>query len=223
MSETLIPVRYIGKKPSQYDTVLGRKRLTWAHHGDVQWVPEADARVYVRYTDIWAIAEDMAHMMPPSLLSGALPASAASAPPSPPAAVPLPADSGDTDDAGAADPEDDAEDEDATVAAPKFSDEEAKRRINDIILVYKKLKTKDYGRDGKPKATRLSQILRRQVYASERDAAHAIVQRAIQHRADESRAALVNATPEQPSPAVDVEPASDTLGLPDIPSGDAVE
>jgi hypothetical protein len=152
-------------------------------------------------------------------------------PPSPSAGSLLPADSGDSDDAGAADP--DGDDDDDTVAPPKFSDEEARKRIDDIIRIYPKLKARDYGRNGKPKTARLAQLLRRQVYAAERDTAHAIVQRAIEQRAAESRKADTVALPPPPAPAtvelvpvpasVDAEAVSVTLDLPDIASADGVE
>jgi hypothetical protein len=207
----LIPIRYIGKKPSMYDTVLNRPRLRWEHQGDVKWVPEDDARIYVRYTDIWAVANDLELSAAPSIFGTPATESSALAPAAGSPAAPLPGRGEETssDGAGAEDPDEDPED-DETVPAPQFSAEEAQKRIEDIIKVYKHLKKRDYGRNGKPKATRLSQLLRRQVYSAERDAAHAIVEKAIRQRLSDSvppisAPAVVETAPATDTPSTDID------------------
>ena len=55
MTDRLIPVRYVGKKPSAYDSVA-RSGATWNGYGDVQDVTDAQAKLLIKYPDQWQLA-----------------------------------------------------------------------------------------------------------------------------------------------------------------------
>ncbi len=62
----LIAVRYVGKKPAAYDNVT-RSGVTWNGYGDVQQVTDAQAKVLIKYTDQWVLANpgDLAAVQTP--------------------------------------------------------------------------------------------------------------------------------------------------------------
>lgn len=55
MTDRLIAVRYVGKKPSAYDSVA-RSGAVWNGPGDVQEVTDAQAKLLIKYTDQWQLA-----------------------------------------------------------------------------------------------------------------------------------------------------------------------
>lgn len=56
MTDRLIAVRYVGKKPSAYDSVA-RSGVVWNGPGDVQQVTDAQAKLLTRYPDQWQLAD----------------------------------------------------------------------------------------------------------------------------------------------------------------------
>ena len=55
MTDRLIGVRYVGKKPSAYDSVA-RSGAIWNCPGDVQEVTDAQAKLLIKYPDQWQLA-----------------------------------------------------------------------------------------------------------------------------------------------------------------------
>lgn len=53
---SLVPVKYIGKKPSAFDNIA-RSGKTWNGHGDVQEVTDAQAKQLIKYPDQWELAD----------------------------------------------------------------------------------------------------------------------------------------------------------------------
>jgi hypothetical protein len=62
----LIAVRYVGNKLAAYDNVA-RSGVTWNGKGDVQQVTDAQAKVLIKYTDQWVLANagDQAAVLAP--------------------------------------------------------------------------------------------------------------------------------------------------------------
>lgn len=62
----LIAVRYVGNKLAAYDNVA-RSGVTWNGKGDVQQVTDAQAKVLIKYTDQWVLANanDQATVLAP--------------------------------------------------------------------------------------------------------------------------------------------------------------
>ncbi len=62
----LIAVRYVGNKQAAYDNVA-RSGVTWNGKGDVQQVTDAQAKVLIKYTDQWVLANagDQAAVLAP--------------------------------------------------------------------------------------------------------------------------------------------------------------
>ena len=52
----LIKIVYVGKKPIAYDNVAGSGK-SWAGHGDVQEVTEAQAKKLLKFPDQWQLAD----------------------------------------------------------------------------------------------------------------------------------------------------------------------
>lgn len=48
---------YVGDKPVKRDTVTSTK-TRWLGYGDVQPVPEAKAKLFLRFPDVWILASD---------------------------------------------------------------------------------------------------------------------------------------------------------------------
>lgn len=55
--KNLVKLRYVGKKPSAYDSVA-RSGVVWNGHGDVQEVTDAQAKLLLRYPDQWALVNE---------------------------------------------------------------------------------------------------------------------------------------------------------------------
>jgi len=53
----LVPVKYIGKKPTAYDNIA-RSGVTWNGHGDVQEVTESQAKMLLKFADQWVLADE---------------------------------------------------------------------------------------------------------------------------------------------------------------------
>jgi hypothetical protein len=181
MTQTLVPIRYIGHKPLARDNVLGRINLKWSGHGDVQWVPEEDARVYVRYQDVWAVAEDMRHVsVDPVTYKPIIKESSATEDSSAGAGInTLPV--GDVD---LSDDDSVAEDPPPQQGLDKFSAEDQRERLEKIIRAYPKLPRRAFGNDGKPATKHIQRKVGFYVYAEERDAAHAAIQASINREPD---------------------------------------
>jgi hypothetical protein len=149
-SRKFVAVRYIGHKPRKPDNVLHRK-IEWVGHGDVQIVTLEDAMVYVRYKDVWAYAPEV------ELPDDGTPFMAPSEPPALNAEAQEAANTLQVD----------AVDVDST----RFTPEQMRERVQEVIRAIAKLKAGDFSANGKPKTQSLADILGRQVYAEERDAA----------------------------------------------------
>lgn len=63
---TLIPIEYVGKKPTAFDNVA-QSRKVWNGAGDIQEVTEDQAKILLKYPDQWALAnvEDQAAVSKP--------------------------------------------------------------------------------------------------------------------------------------------------------------
>lgn len=176
----LVPVRYIGTKPTAKDNVLLRPRLVWNGHGDVKWVPEDDARLYVRYEDVWELAMDLLDVKVNQITGLPIqepdPVSPASGDPAAsPSSLPGSADGADDPEAGES-----VEDEQAALTGLRaMSETERAQRLGKIIRSWGRVSKKYQMPDGKLKTDGLSKLLGFTVYAEERDAAFEAIQRTL--------------------------------------------
>lgn len=180
-------IRYIGKQPFHKDTVLYRPGLRWNHQGDVRWVPEGDALIYIRYLDIWEYAFDV-EVPQGGLIALASAGSKPQAPPSDPKSQGLarvPADQ-----RTPAPFETDAKAENPVVnAIAEFVNNEnitvaaAQKRIEEIVMAVRLLKGDEFAPDGKPKCDALKRVLGRTVLTAERDCAWGLLRQTLNKQA----------------------------------------
>lgn len=177
--QRFVAIRYVGKQPKHRDTVLHRPNLMWNHPGAVLWVPEIDAAVYIRYTDIWAFASEVevpAGGVVGLGMAGSPPHPLATDPKSPglnPVRADLRTPAPYETDAKAETPVANAVAEFAQLE--KVTADIAAQRITEIMQAIPKLRSDEFSPDSKPKCDGLKRVLGRVVLQTERDAAWALV------------------------------------------------
>jgi hypothetical protein len=156
MSE--VKIRYVGHQPKKRASVLVESsNIIWDGHGDVQLVPQkvADALLQPLYKSIWARVEDVAEQPDAGLGTVTIPT------------VPTLQPGGETPP---------TEPEAPALTADELTTDEVKARIEEIIQVWPKLALTDFNPSGKPKLVALRQILNRDVFQAEVDAAFEVIQ-----------------------------------------------
>mgnify|MGYP001262187128 CR=1 FL=1 len=154
MSE--VKIRYVGKQPKKRASVLVESsNVIWDGHGDVQLVPQkvADVLLQPQYKSIWARVDEGAEL-PPVTNTAVDTVTIPTVPTLQPAGETPPTE-----------PE-----------APALTTDEVKARIEEIIQVWPKLVLTDFNPSGKPKLVALRQILNRDVFQAEVDAAFEVIQ-----------------------------------------------
>jgi hypothetical protein len=157
-----VKVRYIGLQPRKSSSRVNEKYTTvWVGHGDVQEVTDEEAAAILKpqYSRIWERVKDEPAPAPAAAPATDTEISELDIPQEPAPAV---------------DPEVEAEKQaDAEMAATEkeITPEEVRERLVAILQVIPKLKTSDFGSDGKPKLTALRALMKRPVTALERDTA----------------------------------------------------
>jgi len=185
VGDRYVAVRYIGKKPKKADTVLNR-RVSWAGHGDVQWVPEKDAAIYIQFPDIWALAPDVE--VPAGGIGGlsTLKAAVPGAPSDLHSQSPLPSklnrapDGPYETDPKVAAMTDSISSYAASAVAENLTVEAAVAKLTRLMKACAKLKPDDFAPDGKPKIAALVKVLGAGVSRQERDVAWHMLQQQLE-------------------------------------------